>query len=302
MTDATARREVILSGGAVASPQLLMLSGIGPADHLREHGIACINDLPGVGQNLQNHPLVYMTFAIDKPISMIGETRPDRMLYTGARWLVSHTGPGASNNVETVALMRSDPSVAHPDVELQFIPVIVDDDGTAKKGCHGFTYCIGAARIEATGWVKLRSADPADPPRILSNFLSTDYDLNLARRAVEMGREVASRSAYAGLGVKEIDTSDKYRDRAVMDNYLRSSISGDFHLTSSCKMGWDGMAVVDPILKVHGIEGLRVVDASVMPSIVNANTNATTIMIAEKAADMILGRPPLPAAGVALPR
>lgn len=302
MIDATARREVILSGGAVASPQLLMLSGIGPSDHLREHDIACINDLPGVGQNLQNHPLVYMTFAIDKPISMIGETRPDRMLYTGARWLVSHTGPGASNNVETVALMRSDPSVAHPDVELQFIPVIVDDDGTAKKGCHGFTYCIGAARVEAAGWVKLRSANPADPPRILSNFLSTDYDLNLARRAVEIGREVASRNAYAGLGVKEIDTSGKYRDRAAMDDYLRSSISGDFHLTSSCKMGSDRMAVVDPTLKVHGIEGLRVVDASVMPSIVNANTNATTIMIAEKAADMILGRPPLPAAGVALPR
>lgn len=301
LLDARARREVILSGGAIASPHLLMLSGIGPADHLAEHGIACIDDLPGVGQNLQNHPLVYMTFSIDKPISMIGETRPDRKLYTGARWLASRTGPGASNNVETVALMRSDPSVKHPDVELQFIPVIVADDGTAKKGAHGFTYCIGASRVESSGWIKLRSDDPKDSPRILSNFLSTDHDLALMRRSVEMGREIASQHVHAGLGVKETDEGDRFRTRAAMDDYLRANTSGDFHLTSSCKMGSDRMAVVDARLRVHGIEGLRVVDASVMPSIVSANTNATTIMIAEKAADMILGRPTLSPANVGLP-
>ncbi|MBB5684764.1 choline dehydrogenase [Sphingobium boeckii] len=291
--EAYARREVILSSGAVGSPHLLMLSGIGPAAHLAEHGITCVNDLPGVGQNLQNHPLVYMTFSIDKPISLSRQLRPDRMLATGARWLTTHTGAGASNNVETCAFMRSDPSVAHPDVELQFIPVVVDDDGSAVKGVHGFTYCIGATRVEAAGWIKLRSSDPTAPPLILSNFLSTDHDLKLMRRSVEMGREIAHQRAFAGLGVKEIDAGDKYASAGQMDDYLRANTSGDFHLTSSCKMGTDRMAVVDAQLKVHGIDGLRVVDASVMPSIVSANTNATTIMIAEKAADLIIGRAPL---------
>jgi len=300
--DAIARREVILASGAIGSPQLLMLSGIGPADHLAEHGIICVNDLPGVGQNLQNHPLVYLTFGINKPISLSGELRPDRILATGARWLATHGGAGASNNVETCAFVRSDSSVPHPDVELQFIPVVVDDDGTAVKNIHGFTYCIGAARVEAPGWVKLRSADPADAPRILSNFLATDHDLNVMRRAVEIGRDVAAQRVLAPLGVKEIGGVEKYRTTRDMDAYLRQNTSGDFHLTSTCKIGLDRMAVVDANLKVHGIEGLRVVDASVMPSIVSTNTNATTIMIAEKAADMILGRPPLPPANVALPK
>ncbi len=300
--DAIAHREVILASGAIGSPQLLMLSGIGPAEHLAQHGIVCINDLPGVGNNLQNHPLVYITYSIDKPLSLSSELRPDRMLATGARWLVTHGGSGASNNVETCAFMRSDSSVPHPDVELQFIPVVVDDTGTAMKNIHGFTYCIGATRVEAAGWVKLRSDNPADAPRIFSNFLSTDRDLAVMRRAVDMAREVASQRAYAGLGVTEIGASDKYRSMPQMEAYLRENVSGDFHLTSSCKMGTDRMAVVDSLLKVQGIERLRIADASVMPSIVSANTNATTIMIAEKAADMVLGRMPLPKSSAVLPR
>ena len=299
--EATARREVILTSGAIGSPHLLMLSGIGPADHLAEHGIECSVDLPGVGQNLQNHPLVYMTFAIDKPLSMSSALRPDRMLATGGRWLATHRGAGASNNVETCAFIRSDPSVAHPDVELQFIPVVVDDDGTAVKNIHGFTYCIGAARVEATGWVKLRSRIPGDAPRILSNFLSTEHDLNLMRRSVEIGRDLASQRVLAPLGAKEIGDGNKYRGLMELDAYLRKNVSGDFHLTSTCKMGMDRMAVVGPDLKVHGVEGLRIADASIMPSIVSANTNATTIMIAEKAADLILGRAPPPRADVSIP-
>ena len=296
--EAAARREVVLASGAIGSPQLLMLSGIGPADHLAEHGIACVADLPGVGQNLQNHPLVYLTYAINKPISLSSELRPDRMLTTGARWLATHGGPGASNNVETCALMRSDPSVLHPDVELQFIPVVVDDNGMAVKHVHGFTYCIGATRVDAAGWVKLKSAVPGDAPRIFSNFLSTDSDVRLMRRAVEMGREIASQQSFQALGTREIDAGDKYQGTVAMDRYLRESVSGDFHLTSSCKIGLDPMAVVDPLLKVHRVDGLRIADASVMPSIVSANTNATTIMIAEKAADMILGRASLQCVGV----
>lgn len=300
--DALARREVILSGGSVASPHLLMLSGIGPADQLREHGIACKVDLPGVGKNLQDHPLVYMKFAIDKPVSMSKYMRPDLMAYTGARWIASQTGPGASNNVETCALMRSDPSVPHPDVLIQYLPIIMDHDEGVKPGIHGFTYCIGPTRVEGAGSVKLRSSKRGDSPRITSNFMSTDSDIDLMRRSVEMGREVAAQRAHAGLGVKEVEPGEKVRTRKEIEDYLRANVAGDFHLTGTCKMGSDRMAVVDHQLKVHGIEALRIVDASVMPSIVSANTNATTIMIGEKASDMIRGRPLLSRSAVALPR
>ena len=298
---ARAEREVILASGAIGSPHLLMLSGIGPADELRAHGITCQVDLPGVGQNLQDHPLVYQKFAIDKPVSLSTYMRPEMMAYTAARWKLSGTGPGASNNVETCALMRSDPAVPHPDVIVQFLPIIMDHDGGVKPGVHGFTYCIGPLRAQGTGWVKLRSADPTDAPRILSNFLANDHDLNLMRTSVEMGRHVSSQRAHDGLGVKAVEPTEKVRSRAEMDEYLRGNVSGDFHLTGPCAMGRGRMAVVDPELRVHGIESLRVVDASVMPSIVSANTNATTIMIGEKASDMIRGGARLPASSVTLP-
>ena len=300
-TMAHARREVILSGGAINSPHLLMLSGIGPAAELAEHGIDCRVNLPGVGENLQDHPLVYMKFRIDKPVSMSRYMRPDLMLYTGARWMATRTGPGASNNVEVCALIRSDSSARHADIEIQYVPVIQDHDSGVKPGLHGFTYCIGPARVEKGGWVRLRSANPTDSPRILSGFLATDRDLALMARSVEIGRDVAAQRAHQGLGVREIDPGPVVRDRTGMVDYLRANTSGDFHLTSSCRMGSDRMAVVDMQLKVHGVEGLRVVDASIMPSIVSANTNATTIMIAERAADIILGRPLLAPARVPRP-
>lgn len=298
--EARSGRELILSAGAINSPQILMLSGIGPSAQLNSLGIKTRIDLAGVGENLQDHPLVYMKFKIDKPVSMSRYMRPDLMALTGARWMTTHTGPGASNNVETVAMMRSDPSVPHPDIEIQYLPVVMDHDYGVKPGLHGFTYCIGPTRIERGGWVKLASTDPRARPRILSNFLSTDYDLNQMRKSVEMGRYIASQQAHAGLGVTEMEPDGRLRSRAEIDAYLRQHTNGDFHLCGTCKMGNDRMSVVDEKLRVHGIEGLRVVDASVMPSIVSANTNCTTIMIAERAADLILGRT-LPPANVALP-
>lgn len=293
---ARAAREVILSGGAVNSPQLLLLSGIGPADELRELGIDVRVDLPGVGKNLQDHPLVYMKWVIDKPISMSRYMRPDLMAYAGARWLASHTGPGTSHITETCAFLSSGADVPHPDIEIQCLPVVIDHDHGVKPSLHGFTYCMGLTRIHESGWVKLRSSDPTAAPRILSNLLSSERDLEGMRRAVDIGREIATQRAYRGLGVKEVDPGPAIRSRGELDEYLRGNTAGDFHLCGTCKMGGDRLAVTDPQLRVHGIEGLRVVDASVMPSIVSANTNATTIMVGEKAADMILGRPALPAA------
>jgi len=298
---ALATRELIISGGAVGSPQLLMLSGIGPADELKRHGIEVRVDLPGVGQNLQDHPLVYMKWQTEKPVSLSRYLRKDLMLYTGARWLSTHTGPGATNNVETCGWLRSDPSVKHPDILVQFLPVLLNHEGDVIPGSHGFTYCVGPTRVQAKGWVKLRSDRPDDRPRIFSSFLTTDYDLNLMARSFEIAREVASQPAHAVHGPREVDPGPQVSSRAQIESYLRDNTAGDFHLAGTCKMGNDSMAVVDHTLKVHGIEGLRVIDASVMPTVVNANTNATTIMIAEKAADMILGKTPLPQADVVLP-
>ncbi|NNF77076.1 MAG: choline dehydrogenase, partial [Rhizobiales bacterium] len=218
------------------------------------------------------------------------------------RWMATRSGAAASNNVETCALMRTDPAVPHPDVEIQFLPVIMNNEGGFLSGMHGFTYCIGPGRVEGAGWVKLRSGDPSAAPRIFSNFLATDFDLNQMRKSVELGRVIAAQKSHDGLGMSAFEPGEHLRSPSQVDAYLRDNVSGDFHLTGTCKMGTDQQAVVDPSLRVHGIEGLRVVDASVMPSIVSVNTNATTIMIAERAADFILGKPMLPPAPVALPR
>jgi len=282
------RREIILSAGAIGSPQLLMLSGIGCPQQLKQHNIPVTMDLPGVGQNLQDHPLVYMKFQIDKPISMSRHMRTDRFCWAGLRWLLNKSGPAISNNVETCAMLRTDSSVAHPDMEIQVLPIMVDHDAGIRANLHGFTYCIGPTRVEGSGWVKLRSANPNESPRILSNFLSTDHDVDIMRKSIRIGRDIARQDAYAGLGVKETEPSPMYQSDTELLHYMRANVAGDFHLAGTCKMGSDRMAVVNPELKVHGVEGLRVADASIMPSICSGNTNATTIMIGERAADFIL--------------
>jgi choline dehydrogenase len=294
-------REVILAAGTFSSPQLLMLSGIGPAAELRRQGIEVAIDLPGVGANLQDHPCVYVKYECAEPLSITRHLRPDRMAIAAMQWFLLHRGPAAGNNLETMALLRSDPAEPQPDIEIQHLAVIFDHaDGIDTKG-HGFTYCIGPNRVEGRGWVMLRSADPKDSPRILANFLSTDQDWTRMRSAVRIGREIAYQAPYDRYRRRELAPGPDVRSTTEIDDYLRQATVNDFHPVGTCRMGQDRMAVVDPLLKVHGIEGLRVADASVMPTIVGANTNATTIMIGERAADMIRGLPPLPAATVPLP-
>ena len=299
--EARAARELILAGGTFNSPQLLMLSGIGPADELRAHGINVVLDLPGVGRNLQDHPVVYMRYECTEPVSITRFLRPDRMALMGLQWFMLNSGPAAGNNLETMALLKSDPSLKQPDIEIQHLAIVFDHANGIETDKHGFTYCIGPNRVDGRGWVKLRSANPDDPPRILTNFLSTDGDWRRMRDSVRIGREVAYQKSYDRYRKREIDPDPAIRTDAEIDDYLRRETANDFHPVGTCRMGTDPMAVVDPTLKVHGIEGLRVVDASVMPTIVGANTNATTIMIGEKAADMIRGRAPLPAATVPIP-
>jgi choline dehydrogenase len=224
------------------------------------------------------------------------------MAVVGAHWLLFRGGPAAGNNLETMALVRSHVAGAQPDVELQHLALVFDHEGGIQLGLHGFTYCAGPNRVHGRGWVKLRSADPDEPPRILTNFLSTDEDWKVMREAVRIGREVAHQRCYDRYRKREIDPGPDVKGKTGLDDYIRRATANDFHPVGTCRMGHDRMAVVDLSLKVHGIEALRVVDASVMPTIVGANTNATTIMIAEKAADMIRGRPPLPAANVPLPQ
>jgi choline dehydrogenase len=296
-----AAREVILAGGAFNSPQLLMLSGLGPADQLRRHAIPIKVDLPGVGENLQDHPCVYMQYACADPLSVTRHLRLDRMVVMGLQWFLFQRGPAAGNNLETMALIRSAAAEPQPDVLIQHLAIVFDHDKGVLRDRHGFTYCIGPNRVESRGWVRLRSADPDAPPHILTNFLATARDFRVMREAVRIGREVAHQRCYDRYRERELSPGPEVRTTAEIDDYLRRATVNDFHPVGTCRMGTDRMAVVDTTLKVHGIGSLRVVDASIMPTIVGANTNATTIMIAEKAADLIRGRLPLPPARVPLP-
>lgn len=290
-----ATNETIISGGTFNSPQILMLSGIGPEDELKHHGIEVKIALPGVGQNLQDHPIIYpkyQSFNADSPIKY---QRLDRKARVGTQWLLQKSGPGATNYMEAAALIRSDSSAPYPDIEFQFCPLIIDHDiGGALDGIHGWSNSCGPVAVEGTGWVKLRSSDPMAPPRILCNFMATDYDIKLMRRAFELNREVMSQPAFKPFLKNELEPGFKVKSKADILDYLLEHVAGDYHPVGTCKIGADDdpMAVVDSELRVRGVDGLRVVDASVMPVIVNANTNAASIMIGEKAADLVLGRTP----------
>jgi choline dehydrogenase len=300
-TKVRARREVLLCAGSFGSPHLLMLSGIGPAEHLREFGIDVVQDLPAVGQNLQDHACVYMRFGSSQTVSAIKYVHWHRAAVAGLDWFFRRSGPLATNNLETMALLRSEISPGHPDIEIQVLPVIFDHDNGIDLKNHGITFCTGPTRVESRGWVKLRSSNPSDPPRILSNFLAEAADRQRMRESIRIGHRIAEERAFAKLLDGAADPPRSLASKAEMDDYITRSAVNDFHPTSTCRMGAEENSVVDSSLKVHGIEGLRVVDASVMPSITSANTNATTIMIAERASDIIKGTPPLAPSNVPLP-
>lgn len=287
---AHAASEVILACGAFNSPQVLMLSGIGPAVELQSHGIKTVVDLPGVGQGLQDHPLIYAKYEATKAVSPIKYERLDRKIAVGLQWLLTRTGPGATNYMETIAMIRSDPSVKHPDIEFQYYPLVIDHDAGYVKGIHGWTNCIGPVRVDSRGWVKLRSADPLAPPRIMTNLLATDSDMTRMRRSIEINRDVMNQPAYREFLKGEIDPSPKVTTGQEMRDYIRANTNGDFHPVGTCKMGEGDMAVVDNALRVRGVQNLRIADASIMPSIVSANTNVTSIMIGDRGADIVLGK------------
>jgi choline dehydrogenase len=294
---AMARREVILCGGPINSPQLLKLSGVGPAKELRSFGIEVVADRAGVGENLQDHLEFTFQVASKQPITLFSHTGLFRRALIGAEWLMRGRGLGASNHFEAGGFIRSRAGVRYPDIQFHFLPMAVAYDGSKLAREHGFQVHAGPMRSKSRGWVRLRSADPADPPKIQFNYMSHAEDWIETRACVRLTREIIAQRAFDPYRGREImPGADCVSDEAI-DAFVRDDIDTAYHPSCSCKMGSpsDPSAVVDPETRVIGVEALRVVDSSIMPSITNGNLNAPTIMLAEKAADMIRGLDPLPA-------
>jgi choline dehydrogenase len=293
---ATVGQELILSGGPINSPQLLKLSGIGPGAELRTHGIAVIVDRPGVGENLQDHLEFYFQVACKKPITLYSSINWWNRALIGARWLLRKDGLGATNHFETCGFIRSRAGIAYPDIQYHFLPMAVAYDGSTLAQEHGFQAHVGPMRSKSRGWVRLASNNPFDKPRILFNYLSEPDDWSEMRACVRLTREIFAQPAFDRYRGREIQPGSEVQTDGQIDAFIRAKVESAYHPSCSCKMGGsnDAKAVVDPELRVHGVEGLRVVDSSIMPSVTTGNLNAPTIMLAEKAADHILGRGMLP--------
>jgi choline dehydrogenase len=288
-----ARREVIVSGGAINSPQLLMLSGVGDADALRRLDLPVVADLPGVGSNLQDHIEIYVQHACTQPVSLYPTQKPLAKLGIGLQWLLTSTGAGASNHFEAGGFIRSRAGVRHPDLQYHFLPIAADYDGKAKIDRHGFQLHVGPMRPSSVGSVQLRSSDPRQHPAIQFNYLQTEGDRSEMRAAVRLTREILAQRAFDPLRGAELQPGPGVVADSQIDAFARARGESAYHPSCTCAMGSDAQAVVDGELRVRGLEALRVVDASVMPAVVSGNLNAPTIMIAEKAADLIRGQQPL---------
>lgn len=291
-----ATREVILAASSINSPKLLLLSGVGPAAHLKEHGIEVVADRPGVGQNLQDHLELYIQQAATQPVSLFKYWNLFGKAYVGAQWLFTRKGPGASNQFESCAFVRSKPGVEYPDVQYHFLPIAVRYDGKAAAEGHGFQAHVGPMRSKSRGAVSLKSADPKDAPSIFFNYMSHEDDWSDFRTCIRLTREIFGQEAFAPYRGHEIQPGDSVQSDEELDAFIREHAESAYHPCGSCRMGaaTDPMAVVDPECRVIGVEGLRVADSSIFPQITNGNLNAPSIMTGEKAADHILGKQPLP--------
>ena len=277
--------QVLLSGGAVNSPQLLMLSGIGPGDHLREHGIKVQADLPGVGSNLQDHLNISALAMLTRPLSY--DTLNQAL--AGLRYLFTRSGPGSSNIAEAGAFIHSGLSKdQRPDIQLHFLPALVSEHGKNTLPGSGVTVHACPLRPEARGTLRLASADPAQAPAIRANYMTSEYDLESMKACVRISQDILRQPAFEGLVDSPLLPERWAPDDATLETYVRAKAETVYHPVGTCRMGVDDDAVVDPALAVRGVQGLHVIDASVMPTLVSGNTNAPTIMIAEKAAAGLL--------------
>lgn len=288
-------QEVILCGGAINSPQLLMLSGVGNAKELQALGITPVHDLPGVGENLQDHLEVYVQYACKQPVSMQPALKWYNKPWIGLQWVLFKKGPAATNHFEAGGFIRSNDEVEYPNVMFHFLPLAIRYDGSAPRGGHGYQVHVGPMYSNSRGCVKLKSGDPAAKPALRFNYLSTPEDRREWVEAIHCARRILNQPALEPFNGGELSPGPQVQtDEEILD-WVRRDGETALHPSCTCKMGVDAMAVTDPnSMRVHGLDGLRVVDASVMPYVTNGNIYAPTMMIAEKAADLILGNTPLP--------
>jgi len=293
-----ARRELLVCAGSINSPQLLKLSGIGPAAELRQHGIAVVRDVPGVGENLQDHLEFYFQVACTQPVTLYSSMSLWSRALIGVRWLLFKDGLGATNHFETGGFIRSRAGVPYPDIQFHFLPLAVTYDGSSLAREHGFQAHVGSMRSKSRGYVRLASADPFDKPKIRFNYLSHPDDVAEFRACARLTREIFAQPAFAPWRGREMQPGADVVTDEQIDAFVRAKVESAYHPSCTCRMGRrdDPMAVVDSEGRVIGIEGLRVVDSSIMPSITTGNLNAPTIMLAEKLADHIRGGPLLPPA------
>jgi choline dehydrogenase len=288
----SAGKEVILAASSLNSPKLLMLSGIGPAAHLAEHGIEVIADRPGVGQNLQDHLELYIQMKASQPVSLFKYWNLPGKAYVGARWLLRKDGPGASNQFESAAFVRSKPGVPYPDIQYHFLPLAVRYDGKVAAEGHGFQAHVGPMRSKSRGAVTLRSANPSDAPVISFNYMSHPDDWEEFRTCIRLTREIFAQDAFAPYVDREIQPGADVQSDAELDAFVAEHAESAYHPCGTCRMGAadDAGAVVDPQGRVIGVEGLRVADSSIFPRITNGNLNGPSILVGEKIADHVLNR------------
>ncbi|MEP9321428.1 choline dehydrogenase [Pseudomonas sp. LABIM340] len=294
LKEVRARREVLVCSGAIASPQLLQRSGVGPSALLRDLGIEVVHDLPGVGQNLQDHLEMYLQYACKQPVSLYPALQWWNQPQIGAEWMFLGTGLGASNQFEAGGFIRSRPEFEWPNIQYHFLPVAINYNGSNAVSEHGFQAHVGSMRSPSRGRINVTSRDPRKHPSILFNYMSCEQDWQEFRDAIRITREIMNQPALDPYRGREISPGLDKQSDADLDAFVREHAETAFHPSCSCKMGDDDMAVVDGEGRVHGMEGLRVIDASIMPLIITGNLNATTIMMAEKLADKVRGRPSLP--------
>lgn len=291
-----ADREVVLAASSINSPKILMLSGVGPAAHLAEHGVDVIADRGGVGQNLQDHLELYIQQACIQPITLFKYWNLPGKAWVGLKWLLTRGGPGASNQFESAAFIRSKPGVEYPDIQYHFLPIAVRYDGQAASEGHGYQAHVGPMRSPSRGQITLRSGDPKDDPRIQFNYMSHEQDWIDFRHCIRVTREIFGQEAFDPFRGKEIQPGDALQSDDELDGFIREHVESAYHPCGTCRMGQadDPLAVVDPECRVIGVDGLRLADSSIFPRITYGNLNGPSIMTGEKASDHILGKTPLP--------
>jgi choline dehydrogenase len=290
-----ARREVILSAGSIMSPTILKRSGIGPAQELAEHGIPVVHPQAQVGENLMDHLELYVQYACTKPVSLYPSMSLMGKAAIGLKWLMTQKGLGATNHFETGGHIRSRAGLVYPDIQFHFLPLAISYDGKSLANGHGFQVHVGTKRSKSRGWVRLRDADARSLPRVQFNYMTHAEDWQEMRACIRLSREIFAQAPMAPYVGDELAPGTLAQSDEALDDFIRRKVESAYHPCGTCRMGTDPLAVVDPECRVVGVANLRVVDASIMPQATAGDLNGPTIMLAERAADIIRGKPLPPA-------